>query len=312
MKILVTGAHGFIGGALCAFLETRGHCVVRAVRQARSAGEVAVGEVDAGTDWHVALEDCEAVAHLAARTHVMREMARDPLAEFRQVNCEGTLNLARQAAQAGARRFVYLSTIKVNGERTGEKPFSEEDAPMPGDAYAISKHEAEQGLRALARETNMEYVIIRPPLVYGPGVKANFARLMRWARRGIPLPLGAVRNRRSLVALDNLVSFIALCAERDESPRAANQLFLIGDDEDVSTTELLRQAIRASGGKTLLLPVPPSWLRVAARLLGRTETASRLLDSLVIDSRKARHLLGWRAVTSLEETLRKMARRDCP
>jgi nucleoside-diphosphate-sugar epimerase len=225
--------------------------VTRAVRVVRSAEDVAVGDIDAKTDWQAALEGCEVVVHLAARAHVMSETAADPLAVFRRVNTEGTLNLARQAAALGVRRFVFVSSIKVNGERTtGRAPFSEADEAAPVEPYAISKWEAEQGLLAIGRESGMEIVRIRPPLVYGTGVKGNFAALLRWARRGIPLPLGAIRNRRSFLALENLVGFIARCTDLS-CAEVANRLFLLsdGEDEDVSTPELLRRLAHAYGKK---------------------------------------------------------------
>ena len=247
--------------------------------------------------------------HLAARAHVMRETVADPLAEFRRVNVDGALNLARQSAALGVRRFVFVSSIKVNGENTSARaPFSEADEAAPKDAYARSKWEAEQGLQAIARETSMDVVRIRPPLVYGPGAKGNFAALLKWASRGIPLPLGAVHNRRSFLALENLADFIGLCADIPRSPEAANRLFLVSDGEDVSTTELLARLARAHGRRALLLPVPENGLRLLARCLGRTDIADRLLDSLVIDSSQAR-ALGWRPVVSMEEAFREIARR---
>jgi nucleoside-diphosphate-sugar epimerase len=243
----------------------------------------------------------------------MKDKTVDPLAEYRMVNVAGTLALARQAAEAGVRRFVFISSIKVNGELTlSGRSFLPDDTPAPEDAYAISKLEAERGLMAISRDTGIEIVIIRPPLVYGPGVKGNFAAMIRWIRRGVPLPLGAVHNRRSLVALANLVDFIVLCADRERSPRAANEVFLIADGEDVSTTELLRKVARAYGGKPRLLPVPARWMRFAAGLLGKGAVADRLLGSLVVDSLKARDLLGWRPVISMNEQLQKMAQHDAP
>lgn len=312
MKALVTGATGFVGTALCARLAASGVEIVPAVR--RESGlphEVVVGNIDASTDWRHALASCDAVVHLAARVHVMEDAAQDPLASYRGINTEATRNLARQAVDAGVKRFVFISSIKVNGERTEVgRPFTPDDAPAPEDPYAVSKHEAEELLLGLASETGMEVVIIRPPLVYGPGVKGNFAAMVRWVRRGVPLPLGAVHNRRSLIALDNLVDFIALCADRERSPRAAGEVFLISDGEDVSTTELLRKVARAYGVKPRLAPVPARWLRFAAGLLGKGAVADRLLGSLVVDSSKARDLLGWRPVVSMDGQLQKMARHD--
>lgn len=312
MKMLITGAAGFVGSALVAALNGLGYSVVPVVR--RSAGmtdEVIVSEIDSQSEWGCAVSGCNTVIHLAARVHVMEDELPDPLGEYRRVNVQGTLNLAMHAAQSGVRRFVFMSSVKVNGERSSpDRPLRDDDVPAPEDAYGQSKLEAEQGLMALARETGMEVVIIRPPLVYGPGVKGNFASMICWLRRGVPLPLGAVHNRRSLVALDNLINFIALCADADRSPRAANEVFLISDGEDVSTTELLHKVARAYGVMPRLVPVPARWMRFAAGLLGKGAVADRLLGSLVVDSSKVRELLGWRPVVSMDEQLKKMALYD--
>lgn len=233
----------------------------------------------------------------------MNDTAADPLAAFRQVNVEGTLNLARQAAAAGVKRFVFISSVKVHGEYTlPGQAFTEADAPNPQDAYGISKHEAEQGLRQLAANSGMEVVIIRPPLVYGPGVKANFASLMRAAQRGWPLPLGAVDNRRSLVALDNLVDFIVTCVNH---PQAANQTFLVSDGHDLSTAELVRGMARAAGVSARLVPVPVWALQAAAVLVNKRESVQRLCSSLQVDISKARTLLGWMPPISVDEGLRR-------
>jgi nucleoside-diphosphate-sugar epimerase len=224
---------------------------------------------------------------------------------------KGTLNLARQAAAYGVKRFVFLSSVKVNGECTlNGCAFRAADIPAPEDAYGISKLEAEQGLMDLARETGMEVVIIRPPLVYGPGVKGNFASLVRWVRKGIPLPLGVVHNKRSLVALENLVDFIALCADPERSKLAANEVFLISDGEDVSTNGLLRKVANAYSVAPRLMPIPVLWIRTVARLLGKRAVADRLLGSLVVDSSKAWDLLGWKPVVSMDEQLKNMALHD--
>jgi nucleoside-diphosphate-sugar epimerase len=312
MRVLVTGANGFVGRALCGRLAEDAHAVVPAVRGACGlAGEVIVGNIDGEPAWRSALGNCDAVVHLAARVHVMHDTAINPLTVYRATNTDATLNLARQAAKVGAKRFVYLSSIKVNGEATEpDRPFHADDPPVPEDAYAISKYEAEQGLMVITKETGMEVVIIRSPLVYGPGVKGNFASLVKWVRKGLPLPFGALKNKRSLVALDNLVSFIALCADREKSPTAANKVFLISDGEDVSTTELLHKVARAYGVMPLLVPVPVRWVRLPASLLGKGAVADRLLGSLVVDSSKARELLGWRPVLSMDEQLKKMALYD--
>lgn len=312
MKILVTGANGFVGLALCARLGNAGYQVVSAVRRAYGAlDEWVVGDVDGRTCWAEVVEGCETIIHLAARVHVMREAAANPLEEFRRTNVAVTLNLAGQAAAAGVRRFVYISSVKVNGESTlPGHPFAWDDVPAPQDAYGISKAEAEAGLQGISARTGMEVVIIRPPLVYGPGVKGNFASMVRWVRKGMPLPLGAVHNKRSLVALENLVDFIALCADPERSPRAANEVFLISDGEDVSTTELLRKVANAYNVSPRLLPVPANWIQTVTRLLGKRAVADRLLGSLLVDSSKARDLLGWKPVVSMDEQLKMMALHD--
>ncbi len=270
-----------------------------------------VGELSSSTDWNACLQGVGAVIHCAARAHIMKDEIGDPLLEYRRVNVQGTLALARQAAKAGVRRFVYISSIKVNGEHTSSNiPFRAEDIPAPEDAYGVSKLEAEQGLFALARKTGMEVVIIRSPLVYGPGVKGNFASMVRWVRKGMPLPLGALHNKRSLVALENLVDFIALCADPDLSPRAANEVFLISDGEDVSTPELLRKVANAYSVAPRLLPIPVVWIQFVARLVGKQAIADRLLGSLVVDSSKARDFLGWKPVVSMDEQLKRMAQHD--
>jgi nucleoside-diphosphate-sugar epimerase len=312
MKVLVTGANGFVGAALVQQLlaDELATEIVATVRSSvcdfpTGVERMVVGGIDEANDWRDALTGCEVVVHLAARVHVMQEAAADPLEEFRRVNVQGTLNLARQAATAGVRRFVFVSSIKVNGEATQlRQPFTADDAPAPLDAYGVSKMEAEQGLREIARQTGMEVVIIRPPLVYGPVVKANFAAMMRWLKRGVPLPLGAIYNQRSLVALDNLVDLILTCLTH---PAAANQTFLVSDGEDVSTTELLRRMGQAMGKPARLLPVPASWLKVAAGLVGKGDVAQRLCGSLQVDISKTRELLGWVPPVSLDEGLRRAA-----
>lgn len=260
-----------------------------------------VRDVGPHTDWLPAVSGVEIVVHLAARVHVMRDAASDPLAEFRRVNSEGTLNLARQAAAAGARRFVFLSSVKVNGEAGS---FRESDATAPSDAYGLSKSEAESGLRRIAAETGMDVIIIRSPLVYGPGVKANFRALIRGIALGIPLPLGAVHNRRSLVALDNLVDLIVTCIDH---PSAANETFFVSDGEDLSTPQLIRRLARAMGRPARLIAVPAPLLMTAATLLGKRQVARRLLGSLQVDISKARQLLGWEPPVSVDEALRRTA-----
>jgi nucleoside-diphosphate-sugar epimerase len=249
------------------------------------------------------LGKADVLVHLAARVHVMRDTAVDALAAFRAVNVQGTLNLARQASASGVKRFVFISSVKVNGEATHKgRPFTAEDLAAPQDAYGISKMEAEQGLRQIAAETGLEVVIIRPTLVYGPGVKANFAALMRAVQRGYPLPLGAVHNQRSLVALDNLVDFIITCITH---PQAANQTFLVSDGQDLSTTELVRGMAQAAGVPARLLPVSVWALHAGASLLGKGDVVQRLCGNLQVDISKARSLLGWVPPVSLEEGLRR-------
>ncbi len=309
MQVLVTGANGFVGRALCAEAVSRG-MAVRGIT--RAPGDLpigvenfAVGGIDGNTDWQDVLTGCEVVVHLAARVHVMAELVADPLAEFRRVNVQGTLNLARQAAAAGVRRFVFVSSIGVNGAETFQQPFTEHDEVAPHSPYAVSKYEAELGLQALAAETGLEVVILRPPLVYGPGAPGNFGSLMRWLRRGVPLPLGGIHNQRSLVALDNLVDLIVTCLHH---PAAANQTFLVSDGEDLSTTALLQRTAAALGRPARLIPVPARVLRTAARLLGRADLAQRLCGSLQVDISKTRDLLGWTPPVSVDEALRKTAR----
>lgn len=290
MKVLVTGATGFVGAALCDTLAASGVEVVPAARSKSGLPhEVVVGNLDTSTDWRPALTGCDAVVHLAARVHVMNEAVQDPLALYRATNTEATLNLARQATQAGVKRFVFISTIKVNGEGR-DAPYRETDVPAPEDAYAISKWEAEQGLQRIAADTGLEVVILRPPLVYGPGVKANFLRLIRMVQRGWPLPLGAIRNRRSLLFLGNLVDAIRLCVEH---PAAAGQTFLLDDGEPVSTPELIRAVARAMGRPAHLLAVPVGVLELAGALLGKRAAVARLAGSLYVDSSLLRSRLGW-------------------
>lgn len=309
MSILVTGANGFVGKPLCVELLRQGQ-IVRAVTrsanlQVENIEAVSVFTIDGETDWTAALYGVNVVIHLAARVHVMKDTAIDALAEFRRVNVEGTLNLARQAVEAGVQRFIFISSIKVNGEGTflGQL-YTAEDQPAPVDPYAISKREAEDALRQLASETGMEVVIIRPPLIYGSGVKANFQSMIRWLDKGIPLPLGSVHNQRSLVALDNLIDLISTCIHH---PAAANQIFMVSDGEDLSTTELLQRMAAALGKKAWLMPVPEFLLVWGARLLGKQAMAQRLCGSLQVDISKAHDLLDWKPPVSVDEALRKTA-----
>lgn len=307
---MVTGASGFVGRAFCGECVERGNDVVAALRVrqdfAYSVAPVFIGDLEGEVDWRDALQDVDVVVHLAARVHVMRDTVGDPLAEFRKINVEGTRKLARQAAEAGVKRFVFLSSVKVNGEVTlPGRVFTSEDVPAPEDAYGVSKLEAEQALREICTQTGMEFVVIRPPLVYGPGVRGNFHAMLRAIRRGIPLPLGAIDNRRSLVALDNLVDLMATCLAH---PAAADQVFMVADGEDVSTSTLLRKIAAAYGLPARLVSVPVSWLRFCLIVLGRRAVAERLLGSLLVDASKTRNMLGWMPAVSMDEQLRKMAK----
>lgn len=308
--ILVTGSNGFVGSAIVQRLAAS-EGTEPVVAAARGPGlrwpagvrTVRVDGLSATTDWSNALHGVRSVVHCAARVHVMEERGADPLQTYRDVNVQGTLRLAQQAALAGVRRLVFISSIKVNGESTqAGAPFTADDTPAPLDPYGVSKLEAEQGLRTLAARTGMEVVIVRPPLVYGAGVKANFGALLKWVARGVPLPLGAIHNARSMVALDNLVDLVCVCLSH---PAAAGQTFLVSDGEDVSTTELLRRAARAMGKSARLVPVPSQLLCVGAALLGRQALAQRLCGSLQVDIQKTRSMLAWAPPITLDQGLRK-------
>lgn len=310
MKVVVTGATGFVGTALCDTLAAFAYEVVPVVRSKSGLQhEVVIDNVDGSTDWRPALTACDAVVHLAARVHVMDDTSQNPLALYRETNTEATLNLARQAAQAGVKRFVFISTIKVNGEgfphprplSHGERgAYVETDAPAPEDAYAISKWEAEQGLQQIARETGLEVVVLRPPLVYGSGVKANFLRLMQLIQHGWPLPLGAIKNRRSLLYLGNFIDAIRLCIEH---PAAAGQTFLVDDGQTISTPDLIREIAKAMHRPARLVPVPISLLQWVGSMTGRSAAVARLAGSLYVDSQAIRSRLGWVPPYSMQEGL---------
>ncbi|MBH3339234.1 NAD-dependent epimerase/dehydratase family protein [Pseudomonas mendocina] len=306
MQILVTGANGLVGAALISRLALEpamqpiaGVRVPQADNlpcEQRVLGDLAKGRLSTQ-----ALRGVEVVVHAAARVHVMEESEQDPLAAFRAVNVAGTRALLEAAAQAGVTRFVLVSSIKVNGEVSlPGKPFSEQDAENPQDAYAQSKWEAEQLVQAFCEQHGMEWVVVRPPLVYGPGVRANFRRMMQALARGLPLPLGSLHNQRSLVALENLVDFLACCASH---PAAANQRFLLSDGRDLSVTELSRALAAALGSRSWLVPLPGAWLQAGLRLLGRAAAAQRLCGELRVDSGKARSLLQWQAPQGIDEAL---------
>ena len=309
MRVLLTGANGFIGTAICSKLKHLDFTVQPVVRtmhsKVLSSHTLAPVVVDfkSNTDWSAALDGVTHVIHLAARVHVMNDKSTDPLEVYRKVNVDSTLNLARQAAAAGVKRFVFISSVKVNGECTHfGRAFTEVDEPAPKDAYGQSKHEAEQGLRQIGADTGMEEVIIRPPLVYGPGVKANFATLMQAVQRGFPLPLGSVHNQRSLVAMDNLVDFVTTCITHSQ---AANQTFLVSDGQDLSTTELVCGMAQAFGVPARLLPVPVWALQAGASLLGKGDAVQRLCGNLQVDISKARSLLDWVPPVSVDEGLQR-------
>jgi len=313
MSLLVTGSTGLVGRALLKRLASRGGQPIRAGQRIPRDDDLPtevttmrMPSLDASASSRAALAGTETVIHLAARVHVMNDRAADPLAAFRVVNTAGTLTLARQAAAAGVRRFIFVSSVKVNGESTeAGHPFSAANTPAPQDPYGISKREAEDGLREIAAATGMEVVIVRPPLVYGPGVKANFAALMRAVQRGLPLPLGSVTgNRRSLVALDNLVDLLITCIDH---PAAANQTFLVSDGEDLSTADLLRRMGQAMSKPARLLPVPPALLKLGAALVGKGDMAQRLLGNLQIDITHTRETLGWTPPIGVDEGLRRAA-----
>jgi nucleoside-diphosphate-sugar epimerase len=315
VRVLVTGATGLVGREVIRRLSGDPDWRIRqAIRRPETSAimpveTVTVGDLAADIDWSLALQDVDAVVHAAARVHMMRDRSTDPLSEFRRVNASGTVALAKQAAAAGVRRFVFLSSIKVMGEQTTpDRPFRADDSVAPSDPYGISKYEAEQGLRALARETGVEVVVIRPVLIYGPGVRANFESMMRAVLRGLPLPLGAIHNRRSLVAVQNLCSLIESCLRH---PAAANQTFLVSDGEDLSTTELLRRLARAMRRPSRLVPIPETWLLRASRLVGWESSARRLLGSLQVDIDKTRRLLQWSPELSVDDGLAIAAEHFC-
>jgi len=315
--ILVTGANGFVGKALVRELIQRfpSKQIIAVTRSSPNSNPVGailrhVECIGQNTDWG-SMHGINTVVHCAARVHVMKDKSANPLAEFRFVNVEGTANLARQAAAAGVRRFVFISSIKVNGESTRNgQPFSASDEPNPEDPYGVSKYEAEEILHQIASETGMEVVIIRPPLVYGSGVKANFASMMRLLARGFPLPLAAVtENRRSFVALDNLLDLIVVCLDH---PAAANQTFLVSDGEDISTTELLRRMGRALHRPARLLYVPVFLLKIGAMVINRAGVFQRLCGSLQLDINKTKEILGWQPPITIDEGLRRAARGVLP
>lgn len=307
MKVLVSGASGFVGVPTCRRLLAAGHRVVAAVRRDDCflPLEVEARRVEPlgpDTDWRDALKGCDAVIHLAARAHVMRDRAADRLTLFRRINRDGAVRLAEQAVAAGVGRFVFVSSIKVNGEATpAERPFRADDAPAPCDPYGVSKAEAEAALTDIATRTGLSLAVVRPPLVHGPGAKGNLAALLKVLRLGLPLPLGAVNNRRSLVGVDNLADALAFLVAHPAQGR-----FLIRDGEDVSTPRLIRLLAEAQGRSARLLPVPPILLRLLGTMTGRRAAVDRLIGSLVVDDTPLR-ALGWVPPVSLASGLAEMA-----
>lgn len=333
MRLMITGATGFVGQAVTQAACHRGYNVTALVRKesellpARVA-QFAVGDFTAIAEHSgysdlaipkninsppiepelnskllSAMQGVDVVIHTAARAHVMHEHLRDPEAQYHLINVALTERLAEVAAEAGVKRFVFISSIKVNGERTLSEPFTENDLPAPEDHYGRSKWAAEQALMAISKRTGMDIVILRPPLIYGPGVKGNFVSLIKLVDKGIPLPFRATKNQRSLLALDNLVSAVLLTATHSD---ATNQTFLVADDEVVSTADLLKAIAVAQGKESRQFYIPVSWMKLAASIIGKASVADRLFGSLRVDSTKIRKKLGWRPVISMQQQLKKM------
>ncbi len=305
-RVLVTGANGFVGRRACSLLKESGYAVRAAVRDMNENGVdfiqqviddvICVGNIDGSTDWSRALAGVDVVVHLAARVHILQEVSKNPLESFRSVNVLGTGRLAELAASAGVRRFVYISSISIHGNSTDERPYVEDDEAHPHSPYAISKWEAEVVLRRIAEKSGLELVIVRPPLVYGPGVGGNFLRLMRWADKGWPLPLGSIRNMRSFIGIDNLADLIVRCVEH---PDAAGETFLVADGEDLSTPDLIQRIAALLGRPARILPCPVGVLRKSAAVFGMEDVVDRLCNSLQVSSEKARRVLGWQPSVSL-------------
>lgn len=310
MRILITGATGFVGFTIIKRLLRENVRITAAVSSKSNAGQlpteveqVTVGPLSDSSDYSEALQNVDTVIHLAARVHVMNDNATDPLLEFRKVNLHGTVRLARQAVQYGVKRFIFISSVKVHGEETAI-PYREDSPLVPLDPYGISKADAESALRQISGETGLEVVIVRPPLVYGPGVKANFLNMMKIITKGIPLPLASITNKRSLIYVGNLVDSLAVCARH---PAAAGKTYLVSDGDDVSTPELIRRTAKALGVPARLFPVPASLMQLTGTVTGKRAAVNRLLGSLTVDSSKIRDELGWKPPFTMEEGLRETA-----
>jgi UDP-4-keto-D-QuiNAc 4-reductase len=304
-RILVTGANGFVGRQLCRSLSQKGFLVTAAVRQtaiapAEEVRYISMGDIGPNTDWTEALRGVHLVVHLAGRAHIRRDSSANPMAEYERVNTSGTIRLAQMAGAANVRRFLFLSSVKVNGEETHDQPFAETDRPAPLDFYAVSKWQAEEGLLRLHRQGELSVVIIRPPLVYGPGVKANFLQLIRLVDCGFPLPLGKIQNKRSLVGLRNLAEFILVCLQ---NPSAAGEIFLVSDQEDLSTADLVQRIGGFLGRTTYLLPIPYQFLSIIARITGKEDALKKLCHSLQVNVEKSHKVLHWRPPFSVNEEL---------
>lgn len=306
MKLLITGANGFIGRGLCAYLSNKNIQVIPVVRRPCDLPNSIVLSADDETGWMQALQGCDTIVHLAGQALTKKNDEAALLALDRN-NVDFAVLMCSRAIKAGVHRFVYLSTAKVHGESTNlGKSFAPEDMLAPQDAYAVSKSKAEQKLQDLVRNSNIELVIIRPPLVYGAGVKGNFASLTNLVQKGIPLPLAGVNNQRSMVALENLSSFIYLCADRFLSPKAANQVFLISDGKPISTVDLLNQIASSFGTRARLFYIPVWLMRLGFRLIGKSSIADRLFGAFVLDDKKNHELLGWIPPLTMAEQLQRM------
>jgi nucleoside-diphosphate-sugar epimerase len=310
MNILVTGANGFLGKKLCETLTQQNHNVSAVIRSNDTIvknTQLIIKQLSKETIWDDVLSCIDVVIHLAGRAHVMKEEASDPYQAYAEINVDATRHLAEQAALNGVKRFIFLSSVKVNGESTKKSAFTESDQPQPEDDYGKTKYEAEKALSKIAQETEMEVVIIRPPLVYGKGVKANFKNLIKLSQSGLPMPFGAVHNKRSLIYIENLIDFIMVCIDH---PQAANQTFLVSDDHDVSTTQLIKSIANASGKKSRLIPIPNNWLTFMFKLLGKPSLSDRLCGNLQVDISKAKTLLSWKPPFSFKDGIARTVQID--